>query len=73
MGGPSHRTLPASQVQQQNTLGSFFPGVDLSNRSTLTLSFDASAPIIVYGSAIDNVSSDQIFVSPAPDAGVATQ
>ncbi len=63
----------AAQSQQQNTLGSYFSGVDLSNRSTLTLSFDASAPIIVYGSAIDNVSSDQIFVSPAPDAGVATQ
>lgn len=58
-------------TQQQNSLAGYFPGVDLSNRAALSVSFDASGPIVGYGSVIDNVSSDQIFVSAASDPGTA--
>ncbi|HEX7418924.1 MAG TPA: hypothetical protein VF505_03500, partial [Thermoanaerobaculia bacterium] len=56
--------------QQQNAITAYFPGVDLSNASC-TLSFDASAPIIVYGAVNDNVSGDSIFVVGQPDPGVS--
>ena len=67
--GQSTVTLPGLS-QQQNAITSYFPGVDLSNASC-TLSFDASAPIIVYGAVNDNVSGDSIFVVAQPDPGVA--
>jgi hypothetical protein len=68
--GSATLVLPALS-QQQNSIGTYFAGVDLSNAPALALSFDASAPIAVYGSVIDGVSADQIFVSALPDPGVA--
>jgi hypothetical protein len=68
--GQNTITLQASS-QQQNSIGSFFPGVDLSNSANITLSFDASAPIFVYGAVNDNVSGDSIFVPGQPDSGIA--
>jgi hypothetical protein len=56
---------------RQNAIGDFFAGVDLSDRSDLTLSFDASAPIFVYGSVVDNTSDDPVFVAAQEDVGVA--
>src|SRR5437588_6682382 len=48
-------TLVATSTQtfnalthQQNSLGTYFPGTDVTSQSKLTLSFDASAPIDVY-------------------------
>jgi len=58
--------------QQQNPLASYFSGVDLPNVANVTLSFDASAPVVAYGSVVDNVSADQIFVYAQNDTGVAT-
>jgi hypothetical protein len=58
--------------QQQNPLATYFTGVDLGNFANLTLSFDASAPIVAYASVVDNVSADQIFVYAQEDSGVAT-
>jgi len=59
-------------TQQQGAIAGYFNGVDLINAQNLTLSFDASAPIVVYASVVDNVSSDQIFVYAQDDSGVAT-
>ncbi|HEY4641208.1 MAG TPA: CHRD domain-containing protein [Thermoanaerobaculia bacterium] len=58
--------------QQQNPITSYFSGVDLTNAANLTMSFDASAPIVGYASVVDNVSADQIFVYAQSDTGVAT-
>ena len=68
--GTSNLTLQALS-QQQNSIATYFPGVDLNNALNLTLSFDASAPIDAYASVIDNVSTDPIFVPAQQDAGVA--
>lgn len=57
--------------QQQNGIGGYFPGVDLSNAPNLTLSFDASAPTDAYASVVDNKAGDQIFVGGQEDTGVA--
>jgi len=57
--------------QQQNSIGTYFPGVDLSNTTNLTLSFDSNVGIVVYASVVDNVSTDQIFVFAQEDVGVA--
>lgn len=59
--------------QQQNGIGVYFPGVDLSKATNVTLSFDASAPVDAYASVVDNVATDQIFVGAQPDLGVAAQ
>ncbi len=59
----------AGLSQQQASIGSYFPGVDLTNRPNLTLTFDSNFPIAAYGSVVDNVSSDQIFVVAQPDTG----
>ncbi|HEV2721759.1 MAG TPA: CHRD domain-containing protein [Thermoanaerobaculia bacterium] len=59
--------------QQQNGIGGYFSGVDLTNAQNLTLSFDASAPIDMYASVVDNVATDQIFVGAQEDLGVAAQ
>ena len=61
----------AALSQQQNAITQYFPGADLSNASGLTVSFDASAPIIVYGAVNDNVSGDSICVVAQPDPGIA--
>lgn len=66
----SNLTLQALS-QQQNSIATYFPGVDLNNALNLTLSFDASAPIDAYASVVDNVSTDPIFVPAQQDAGVA--
>ena len=58
-------------TQQQNAIGTYFPGVDLSNAANLTLSFDASALIFVYASVVDNTSEDSILVDAQDDPGVA--
>src|SRR5258707_5454042 len=47
--GSSLLTLQALS-QQQNSIGTYFTGVDLSNATNLTLSFDASVSIVVYAS-----------------------
>jgi hypothetical protein len=58
--------------QQQNPIGSYFSGVDLSNAANLTLSFDASAPVFGYGAVNDNVSGTASFVPARPDSGLLT-
>lgn len=68
--GQSTVTL-AALSQQQNAITGYFPGVDLSNASGVTVSVDASAPIIAYGAVNDNVSGDSIFVIAQPDPGVS--
>jgi hypothetical protein len=59
--------------QQQNAIGVLFPGVDISNSSNLTVSFDASAGIFAYVSEVDNSSGDSFLISAQPDPGVAAQ
>jgi CHRD domain len=59
----------AGLSQQQASIASYFPGVDLTSRPNLTLTFDSSLPIAAYGSVVDNVSSDQIFVVAQQDTG----
>jgi hypothetical protein len=63
--------LLAPYGQVQNGIGAYFPSADVSNRPNLTVSFDAAAPVVGYASVVDNVSSDQIFVSAQEDTGVA--
>jgi hypothetical protein len=58
--------------QQQNPIAAYFPEPDLTDAANMTLTFDASAPVVAYASVVDNVSADQIFVSAQEDAGVAT-
>jgi len=57
--------------QQQNAIAVYFPGVDLSNASNLTLSFNASAGIFAYTSEVDNTSGDSFLIPAQPDPGVA--
>lgn len=57
--------------QEQTGIGIYFVGIDLSDRPALSVSFDASAPIVAYASVLDNVSADQIFVPAQPDPGIA--
>jgi len=59
------------QSQQQNSIGTYFPGVDLSNSANLTMGFDANAPVFGYAAVNDNVSADSIFVVAQADSGVA--
>jgi len=59
--------------QQQNGIGAYFPGLDLSASPNLTLSIDASAPVDAYASVVDNKAGDQIFVGAQEDLGVAAQ
>jgi hypothetical protein len=58
--------------QQQNGIGLYFPGVDLSNSANLTMSFDAAAPIFGYAAVNDNVSADSSFIAAIADVGVAS-
>lgn len=62
----------AALSAQLNAIGTYFPGVDVSNATNLTLSFDASAPIFVFTSEVDNTSGDQFFIGAQPDTGVAS-
>jgi hypothetical protein len=68
--GQNTLILPALS-QQQNSIGTYFPGVDLSNAANVTLTFDASAPIFGYGAVNDSVSSDSSFVAAQSDSGTA--
>ena len=64
------RTLTLeAQSQQQTPLTLLFEGLD--HDGTMTLSFDAAAPVLVYAAVNDNVSSDSFFVTAQADAGVA--
>jgi hypothetical protein len=68
--GQNTLTLQALS-QQQSSIAGYFSGIaDLSNAQNLTLSIDASAPVDAYGSVIDNVATDQIFVGAQEDLGV---
>jgi hypothetical protein len=58
----------AGWSQQQTAITTYFPSVDLSNASGLTVSFDASLPIDGYGAVNDNVSGDSIMVPAQPDS-----
>jgi len=69
--GQNTLTLQALSQQQSSIAGYFNGIVDLSNAQNLTLSIDASAPVDAYGSVIDNVATDQIFVGAQEDLGVA--
>ncbi|HYC61857.1 MAG TPA: CHRD domain-containing protein [Thermoanaerobaculia bacterium] len=61
----------AGWSQQQRSLGTYFEGVDLATVENATLSFDASSPIFLYASVIDNVSGDSMLVPAQTDAGLA--
>ncbi|HEV7919401.1 MAG TPA: CHRD domain-containing protein [Thermoanaerobaculia bacterium] len=63
----------APYAQVQNGVAGYFPTADVANKPNLTVSFDASAPVAGYASVVDNISSDQIFVSAQEDVGVHTQ
>lgn len=60
-----------SLTQQQNGLGIYFPGVDVTNLANATISFTASAGIFVYTSEVDNTSGDSFLIPAQPDPGVA--
>lgn len=60
-----------SLSQQQQALTGYFPSVDLNNALSLSLSFDAGAPIFVYAAVNDNISASGMYVSAQPDNGVA--
>jgi hypothetical protein len=53
---------------QQSPITTYFPGVTI-NGPAFSLSYSASAPVHVYGSNVDNVSSDQIYLSAINDPG----
>jgi CHRD domain len=61
----------AAQSQQQFPITALIEGVDHLHAGTMTLSFDAAAPIVVYAAVNDNVSSDSYVVMAQPDSGVA--
>lgn len=52
--------------QQQASITHYF-FTEAVNSDDITVTYDASAPLIVYASVIDAVSSDPIFVPPQPD------
>lgn len=60
----------AALSQQQTSIATLFT-VDQDHGGSLTLSFDAAAPIAVYAAVNDNVSSDSYVVIAQSDAGVA--
>jgi hypothetical protein len=70
--GQSTLTLGAL-TQQQNPIGTYFPGVNIgaAGNVNVTLTFDAGAPVFVYGAVNDNVSGDSILVPAQTDSGVA--
>ena len=48
--------------QLQSSIASWFPSVDLSDIAAVTIEYDSTQPIIVYGSVNDNVSGDSFYV-----------
>jgi len=68
--GSNVLTIPALS-HQQNAIASYFPGVDLSNASNLSVSFDASSGIFAYVAETDNLSGDSFLIAGQPDTGVA--
>ena len=63
----------APYAQVQNSVAGYFPSADVANKPNLSVSFDAAAPVVGYASVVDNISSDQYFVSAQEDIGVNTQ
>lgn len=61
----------AALSHQQNSIGTYFSGADLTSQGKLTLTFDSSAPIDVYAAVNDNVSADSFVVVAQEDSGVA--
>ncbi|MBV9493650.1 MAG: CHRD domain-containing protein [Acidobacteria bacterium] len=59
-----------SYQQVQSSVQQLFPSADLANKPNLSVSFDASAPVVGYASVVDNISSDQFFVSAQEDVGL---
>jgi hypothetical protein len=57
--------------QQQSSIGSYFPGVDIGAAGDVTLSFDAGAPLFAYAAVNDNVSGDSMLVPAQSDSGLA--
>lgn len=62
--GPMHQ-------RQQAIFPALFndPNPNLS-KANMTLSFDASAPIFVYASVLDNITQDGIFITAQEDVGL---
>lgn len=61
--GPMH--------QRQQALLTLFPFVNPNfSFSSVSLSFEASSPIFVYASVLDNVTQDGIFITAQEDLGV---
>ncbi len=54
-------------THQQTAITSLFTAANLSNAPALTLSFDSTLPIVVYGANNDNISGDSILVPAQPD------
>jgi len=63
---------PGPLSQAQTGIAALFPGVDLTNSADLTLTFTSSSPLAVYGSVVDNNTSDQYFVVPQEDPSTLT-
>ena len=61
---------PFHQRQQGIFAGLFNVANPNFNLTNMTLSFDASSPIFVYASVLDNVTQDAIFVTAQEDVGV---
>ncbi|HVR37627.1 MAG TPA: CHRD domain-containing protein, partial [Thermoanaerobaculia bacterium] len=61
---------PLSQTQLG--IGVLFPGIDLSSRPDLTVTYASSTPISAYASVVDNTTSDQYFVVPQEDPASLT-
>src|SRR5262249_34124254 len=55
------QTLGA-MAQLQFPISALFPAVDLANAPALTVEYNATRPILVYGAVNDNVSGDSIYV-----------
>ena len=58
-------------AHQQSAIGTYFSPADLTNQPKLTLSFDSSAPIVVYAAVNDNTTTDSFVVVAQEDTGVA--
>jgi len=68
--GTQNLTVPGL-AQQQFALSTLVGGVDLTSAGEMTISFDASAPVLGYAARNDNVSGDSIFIFGQPDPGVS--
>lgn len=68
--GAQNLTVPGL-AQQQFPLSLLATGVDLNAAGAMTISYDASAPVLGYAAVNDNVSGDSIFIVGQPDPGVS--